>query len=69
MSGLAKTVKGHNSIFVVADHFSKMAHFIPCMCTTDASKVASLFFKDVVRLHDVPKTIVLAHDIKFIIYF
>lgn len=42
---------GRDSVFVVFDRFSKMAH------------VADLFFREVVRLHGVLKTIVSDHDV------
>jgi hypothetical protein len=52
---------------MVVDRFSKMAHFIACHKSDDASHVANLFFRDIVCLHGVPKTIV--SNIRFMSYF
>ena len=66
---LPKTLRKHDSILVVVDRFSKMAHFIPCSKTFDASRVAKLVFNEIVRLHGCPKTIVSNWDINFTSYF
>lgn len=67
--GLSIIQRGNDSIQVVVDIFSKMAQIIPYKKTFDDVYVAKLFFKDMVRLHGLPRTIASNRDTKFIGHF
>ena len=67
--GLPCTFRKHDSILLVVDHFSKMAHFLPCSKTSDASKIAKLYFDEIVKFYGLPKTILSNRDVRFMSYF
>lgn len=60
---------GYSVIFVVVDRLSKYSHFIPLKHSYTTFLVASVFLREVVRLHGMPKTIVSNLDKVFLVFF
>ena len=59
---LPRTKSGYDSIWVVVDRLTKVAHFIPVKTTYTSVKLAKIYMTRIVCLHGVPRTIVLDRD-------
>ena len=68
ITGLPK-VQEKDSIMVVVDRLTKYAHFFPISIHYKAPQIAKLFFKEVFRLHALPKNIISDRDSKFLSLF
>jgi len=62
---LPKTKNGFDAIVVFVDKLSKMVHYAPTSTSVTAPQLASLFFKEVVRHHGLPTSIVSDRDARF----
>jgi hypothetical protein len=58
VTGLPQTQKGNDSIWVIIDRLTKVAHFIPVKTTFRGATLARIYLKEVVRLHGIPRKIV-----------
>lgn len=58
ITGLPRTQSGYDSIWVIVDRLTKVAHFIPVKTTYSSNKLAELYLARIVCLHGVPKSIV-----------
>ena len=50
--------KGFDSIFVMVDRLTKMAHFVPCNKTVTGKETARLFIDNVYKYHGLPDDII-----------
>ncbi|WVZ52613.1 hypothetical protein U9M48_003656 [Paspalum notatum var. saurae] len=63
--GLPRTQKGYNSIWVVVDRLTKVAHFILVNTTYSGARLADLYISRIISLHGVPKRIISARGSQF----
>ena len=63
--GLPKIARQHDSIMVVVDNLTKVAHFILVKSMHKSDDIANIFMKDIFKLHGFPKEIISYRDTKF----
>jgi hypothetical protein len=69
ITGLPKTQKKNDSIWVIVDRLTKAAHFLPVKTTYKMPKYTETYIAEIVRLHGVPSSIVSDRDPKFTSHF
>jgi len=57
--------QGYNSILVVCNRITKMAHFVPTTEKTLAEGVARLFWDNIWKLHRLPESIITDRGAQF----
>ena len=69
VSGLPRSPKGHNAIWVIVDRMTKSAHFLPIRMNYFLDQLAQLYVDKIVRLHGMRACIVLDRDPRFTSHF
>jgi hypothetical protein len=64
--GLPKTSKGLDSIWVIVDRLTKLAHFLLVKAEYHVMVYAKLYIDWIVSLHGVPKTITSDRGTQFV---
>jgi transposase InsO family protein len=67
--GLPRTQSGYDSIWVIVDRLTKVAHFIPIKTTYSGPHLAELYMSRIICLHGVPKKIMSDRGIQFTLKF
>jgi hypothetical protein len=62
---LPRGKRGNDAIWVIVDRLTKSALFLPVKKTDPVDKLAKIYMKKVVRLHEVPVSIVSDRDPRF----
>ena len=62
VDGLPRSRKDITGIWVIVDKLTKSAHFIPVKSRRTAAWLASVYLREIVRLHGIPSSIVSDRD-------
>jgi hypothetical protein len=65
VTGLPWTQKGNDSIWVIIDRLTKVAHFIPMKTTFGGATLARIYLKEIVRLHGISRKIMSDRGTQF----
>lgn len=65
VSGLPRTQKGSDCIWVIVDRLTKSSHFLPMKASFNLERLAQLYVDEIVRLHSASVSIVSDRDPRF----
>ena len=65
VTGLPRTQRQHDAIWVIVDRLTKSVHFLPVNVEDSLENLAQLYVDEIVRLHGVPVSIVSDRDPRF----
>ena len=54
VTGLPRTLRGNNVIWVIVDRLTKSAHFLPMKVNFSIDRLTYFYVKEIVRMHEVP---------------
>ena len=69
VTGLPRTSKGFDSIWVIVDRLTKSAHFLPVKTTFSVVQYAQMYIDEIVKLHGVPVSIISDRGPQFTSHF
>jgi len=69
ISGLPTSVKGYDSIWLIVDRLTKVAHFILVLTNYRPHQYAELYFEHIVRQYGVPQTTISDRGPQFTAHF
>jgi ribonuclease HI len=64
--GLPRTPRENDSIWVIVDRLTKVAHFVPVKTQYQTERLAELYVEHILRLHRAPKSIVSDRGPQFV---
>ena len=69
ITGLLKTLRRNDTIWVVVDHLTKTAHFLSIRQEDFLDKLTRIYVNEIVRLHGTPRSVILDRDSQLTSHF
>ena len=69
VTGLSRSQRGYDTVWVMVDCLMKTAHFLPMRVSDSIDALSRLYIRKIVKLHGVPISILLDRDPRFTLKF